>query len=115
MATILVIDDDAQARDLFTQVLGVEHEVTTASDWVTANAALRPGVDLVLIDVNMPTLSGDTVTKILLQTKPNLQIVLTSAMDESELRRLARSVGAAGAIPKTFDQLLRVRVRRYLP
>ena len=114
MATILVIDDDAEARDLFTEVLSSEHEVLTAQDWVTANAAFQPGVDLVLIDVNMPTLSGDTVTKILLKTNPNLKILLTSAMDESELRRLARDVGAAGAIPKSFDRLLLARLRRYL-
>ena len=114
MATILVIDDDAEARDLFTKVLSAEHQVLTAPDWVSASAAFQPGIDLVLIDVNMPTLSGDTVTKILLKTKPNLKILLTSAMDESELRRLARSVGAAGAVPKSFDRLLLARLRRFL-
>ena len=44
-----------------------------------------------------------------------VNIVLFSAMDESDLRRKAKEADALGYIPKTFDgNLLKSRVRRFL-
>lgn len=74
-------------------------------------------LDLILVDVNMPCLSGDTLTEILMkkvQSRP-LNIVLFSEMDESELKRKAQAVNARGYLPKTFDaDLLRLRVQHFL-
>ncbi len=118
MATLLVIDDSEDTRTLVKQVLGEEHEVLTIDSWVHATKYIfKHNIDLILLDINMPGLSGDKLAEVLMRSiksKP-LNIVLFSAMDESDLRRKAKEVGAKGYIPKTFDgNLLRSRVRRFL-
>ncbi len=118
MATLLVIDDSEDTRTLVKQVLGKEHEVLTLDSWVhAAEYIFKHNIDLILLDINMPGLSGDKLAEVLMRSvksKP-LNIVLFSAMDESDLRRKAKEIGAKGYIPKTFDaNLLNSRVRRFL-
>ena len=115
---ILVIDDLEEIRTLVKRVLSQEHEVFTIESWVEArNYIYKYDLDLILMDVNMPSLSGDKLTEVLLKTVKNkpLNIVLFSAMDEFELRKKARKVGAKGYIPKTLDEnVLRARVQKFL-
>ncbi len=118
MAKILVIDDLEEVRNLVKRVLGQEHEVFTIESWVHANEYIfKHDLDLILMDVNMPSLSGDKLTEVLMKTVKNksLNIVLFSAMDEFELRKKARKVGAKGYIPKTFDEnVLLSRAQKFL-
>ena len=118
MATLLVIDDSEDVRNLATQVLSDEHEVYAIDSWVHATEYIfKYSIDLILLDINMPGLSGDKLAEVLMRSvksKP-VNIVLFSAMDEADLRRKAKEVNAMGYIPKTFDgNLLRSRVRRFL-
>lgn len=118
MATLLVIDDTEDVRNLATQVLSEEHEVHAIDSWVHATDYIfKHDIDLILLDINMPGLSGDKLAEVLMKSvksKP-VNIVLFSAMDEGELRKKTKEVGAMGYIPKTFDgNLLRSRVRRFL-
>ncbi|PIE32750.1 hypothetical protein CSA56_14275 [candidate division KSB3 bacterium] len=118
MATLLVIDDTEDVRTLASQVLGEEHKVLTIDSWVHASKyILQYDIDLILLDVNMPGLSGDRLAEALMKTvkSKRLNIVLFSTIDENELRKKAKAVGALGYIPKTFDRnVLRARVRRFL-
>ena len=118
MAKILVIDDSEDVLSLAKQVLSEEYEVFAINSWVHATDYIfKHDIDLILLDINMPGLSGDKLAEVLMKSvksKP-LNIVLFSAMDEVELRRKAQEVGAKGYIQKTFDgNLLRSRVRRFL-
>lgn len=118
MAKILVIDDLEEIRNLVKRVLGREHEVFAIESWVHAKEYIyNHDLDLILMDVNMPSLSGDKLTEVLMKTVKNksLKIVLFSAMDEFELRKRARKVGAKGYIPKTLDEnVLRARIQKFL-
>ena len=118
MATLLVIDDSEDVRNLASQVLSDEHEVLSIDSWVHATEYIfKHDIDLILLDINMPGLSGDKLAEVLKKSVKSkaVNIVLFSAMDESELRRKAKEVDALGYIPKTFDgNLLKSRVRRYL-
>lgn len=118
MAILLVIDDSEDVRNLVKQVLSEEHDVLTIDSWVHATEYIfKHDIDLILLDINMPGLSGDKLAEVLMRSvksKP-LNIVLFSAMNETELRRMAKEVGAMGYIPKTFDgAVLSTRVRRFL-
>jgi DNA-binding response OmpR family regulator len=118
MATLLVIDDSEDVRNLAMQVLIDEHKVYTIDSWVHATEYIfKYSIDLILLDINMPGLSGDKLAEVLMRSvksKP-VNIVLFSAMDKAELRRKAKEVNAMGYITKTFDgNLLRSRVRRFL-
>ncbi|MBD3308548.1 response regulator [candidate division KSB3 bacterium] len=118
MATILAIDDSEDVRNLVKQVLSEEHDVLVIDSWVHATEYIfKHEIDLILLDINMPGLSGDKLAEVLMRSvksKP-LNIVLFSSIDEADLRQRAQEVGAVGYIPKTFDaNLLRSRVRRFL-
>ncbi|MCP4402847.1 MAG: response regulator [bacterium] len=118
MATLLVIDDSEDVRNLTSQVLSDEHEVLTIDSWVHATEYIfKHDIDLILLDINMPGLSGDKLAEVLKKSvkSKDVNIVLFSAMDESDLRRKAKEADAMGYIPKTFDgNLLKSRVRRFL-
>ena len=60
MATILVVDDDQDIRELIEEILeGAGHEVTLAADGQEAlNKLKRRAYDLVVLDIMMPTMSG---------------------------------------------------------
>ena len=107
MAKILLIDDSEEVRKLAGRILRKEHEVSAVEDWVQAAPLMfrDRSFDMVLIDVNMPTVQGDQIAEITRKTMVNPpKLVLFSAMDEDELRKKAESVGADGWISKTFKK-----------
>ena len=57
--TVLIIDDDEGMRDTLTAILRREYRVLRASTGETGLAILdRENVDVVLLDVRMPGISG---------------------------------------------------------
>jgi CheY-like chemotaxis protein len=114
---ILLLDDDEDMRALLPALLGNEYAVTAVTDWTEVNQHIfRSDFDLVLLDVDLPVLSGDKIAEVLSRTarKP-VKIVLFSAMDEVELAARARTAGAAGYLRKQLDkQSLRRRVRELI-
>lgn len=67
--------------------------------------------DLLLIDVNMPRLGGDTVVKLFGKAKPNSDtiVLLYSSLPVEALRAKAADSGAHGFIHKTDDTFELVR------
>src|SRR5688572_17213478 len=78
---------------------------------------LQEKPDLVLLDVCMPTVSGDTLVKLFSKASPDSHtiILLYSALDEPLLRSKAKASGADGYIVKSNDTSAFVRaVKRWL-
>ena len=104
-STILLLDDDPLILDTARRLLESEgfNAVVYSDGFNATNFAARAMPDLVLMDVNMPFLSGDNLIG-LFKRHPALQrvpIVLFSSNEESQLRSLAASVGAVGFISKS--------------
>lgn len=103
-AKILVMDDDAELLDTASRLLEPQFDVRTyraAFNRLNVVRDFQP--DLILMDVNMPLVPGDEVTR-LLKDSPELAdipVVLFSSNDERSLRRLARDCGAVGYISKS--------------
>jgi DNA-binding NarL/FixJ family response regulator len=104
---VLIVDDQAPFRDVartvveLTDGFEVVGEVETGEDSVTSARDLRP--DLVLMDVNLPGISGLEATKQILAdiaTKPVVVLVL-STYEAAEYGPQAEEVGAACFIPKS--------------
>lgn len=102
---ILLIDDDPLILDTARRLL--EHDgfevIVYTEGFNATNFAARVLPDLVLMDVNMPFLSGDHLVG-LFKRHPALRgvpVALFSSNDESELRALAATVGAIGFISKS--------------
>ena len=55
-ASILIVDDEKDTRELMARALGVDYQVTTAPDAELAIKALEadPSIALMLSDVRMP-------------------------------------------------------------
>ncbi|HEV7242336.1 MAG TPA: response regulator [Thermoanaerobaculia bacterium] len=114
---ILVVDDDAPILLLMRNLLrefGFD-PVTAASGRQAVEEAQRRTPDLVLLDRNMPGMSGDEVIAAIrsdgaLASVPVLMLT-GEPMDADELRRL----GATGAVMKPFDVTALVEmIRRHV-
>jgi DNA-binding NarL/FixJ family response regulator len=117
--TILVIDDNAVVLEATRATLEqAGFRVVTrdrASGAVVAVLHERP--DLVLVDVNMPNMTGDSLADILGRTRATrgTLVVLYSSLPANALRMKALAAGAHGFIQKNGAQAELVRqVRAFL-
>jgi CheY-like chemotaxis protein len=115
---ILIIDDDP-THLLYTQeILEADgHEVVVnRSGFGATLKVLKERPDVVLLDVNMPGLSGETVAGLLAQCQKErgFSIYLYSSNDEESLRRESLRLGTAGYVMKGDPMKLRDSVVRAL-
>jgi CheY-like chemotaxis protein len=102
---ILVVDDEDVMRELIGSMLETEgYSVTTAAGGAQALEAIRSSrPDLVLLDLNMPGVSGWDVIKRLVDDPQPPPVVAMSGMrvdEPPELRRIGKCVH--GYLPKPF-------------
>jgi CheY-like chemotaxis protein len=118
-ATILVVDDSEVVLAVTKALLSAAGYRVLTHPGPTGCVAviLQEKPDLVLIDVNMPKLGGETIVKLFGKAQPNSEaiILLFSSLPADQLERRAQSSGAHGYIRKTDDsfELLR-HVNRWL-
>ena len=113
---ILVVDDDPKSRKLLADLLGFErHSIVTAGTGAEALACVAAErLDLILLDVMMPDMSGYDVCRALRADSAAgmLPIVLVTALDQREERLRGLGAGADDFISKPIDPpelLARVR------
>ncbi|HEY5373810.1 MAG TPA: response regulator [Polyangiaceae bacterium] len=103
--TILIIDDDTVILDTARRLLERDGlRVLVYSEGFNAtNFAAQHRPDLVLMDVNMPFLSGDTLAGVFKRHAElgAVPLLLFSSNEEGELRRMARDLGVLGYISKS--------------
>jgi len=102
---VLVVDDEDNVRDVVQEYFtSLGYEVDIAHDGAEAlrcAAAIRP--DVVLLDINMPGLTGDEALNRLHALDPTVPIVmLTANADEHVARDLLRR-GAMDYVAKPFQ------------
>jgi DNA-binding response OmpR family regulator len=103
---VLVVDDDQDQLVLAERTLSAYgFEVRThRSSLGVSNLVRTSAPDLVLLDVNIPALTGDKVLALARAQAPmKTRFILYSASDESKLRALARESGADGYITKSVQ------------
>jgi two-component system, cell cycle response regulator len=105
--TILVVDDDYLSRELLqAHMENAHYTVMLANSGTKAlemAAAQQP--DIILMDVNMPGLSGYTVCNQLKKSPAtgHIPVLLMTAMDDEENIAQAVEAGADGFVSKPFD------------
>lgn len=102
---ILIVDDDPDLVDRITQLLEDDYEVFATTDWGEINKLFfREGVDLVLMDVNLPILAGDRLVAVLRAARRDKRtpIVYFSSSDEDTMKRLVQETGADGYMKKSL-------------
>ena len=110
-------EDDRAVRESVTRALELEGYVVTAvTEGIAAlEAASRPDVDLLLLDLGMPNMDGLTVCRRLRSAGSRLPILVLTARTEVSDRVSGLDAGADDYLPKPFslDELL-ARVRSLL-
>jgi CheY-like chemotaxis protein len=101
---VLVVDDDELTLEITRERLerlglavATRQQSLGTSRWILEN---KP--DLVLLDLQMPALTGAELAR-LLQRHMAGRVVVHSSLPTDELTRVAREVGAVGAISKAVS------------
>ena len=102
---VFIVDDDPEQLKLFERLLTLEgFEVTTSEGALgVSNLVRHYAPDVVLLDVNIPALTGDRLLTVARQHAPSTtKWVLVSACDEDRLRAIAADVKADGWMSKSM-------------
>jgi PAS domain S-box-containing protein len=110
--SVLLIDDEEAVRDMVGEVL--EHEgvsVLRAEDGAKGLAVFREKhqrIDVVLLDLSMPGLSGEETFRRLREVDPGVRVILSSGYDRDEARGRFGTGSPAGFIQKPYrpEQLM---------
>jgi CheY-like chemotaxis protein len=102
---ILLVDDDELILDAVAALLGMEgHEIHLAEGGAEALARFESGleVDLVILDMNMPGLTGAETLARLLRLRPEQVVLLCSGYGGEEMARLMTGRPNVLGIQKPF-------------
>jgi CheY-like chemotaxis protein len=104
---ILIIDDDISIRHMLGRVLVSEgYGVVSAADGLAALQIIEHSeIDLVLLDLKMPGMSGRETLKVLKEKRPELPVIVISAYSRQEFDSTAE-VSALFQKPLDFPTLL---------
>ena len=105
--SVLVVDDDTEQLDMvrrFLRLEGFEVEICSSPIGVS-NLVRRMRPSVVLLDVNIPALSGTNLLQLLKKQVDGAgtRFVLFSSEDTDKLRRLAGEFGADDYLQKGVD------------
>jgi DNA-binding NarL/FixJ family response regulator len=105
MIRILIVDDQNFTRQALQAILEAEIDFEVVGKATNGAEALkyleqRP-VDITLVDLEMPEMSGLTVTKILGQRFPDTKVIILSSHDDQDNINAAVEAGARGYLLKS--------------
>lgn len=111
MATrrVLVVDDEATVRSALIDILRAMRypdalEVEGLADGQAAlDSVVRQRPDLILLDLQMPRMSGLTLLKHIREIESRVPIIVISATEDTNVAAEALRRGAVAYIPKPFD------------
>ncbi len=109
---ILVVDDEEVTRQFITSALhaGQRHILTAASGEEALEIAKQTDLDLVLLDLIMPGISGVETFRQLHALRPDLPVVIVTGYPDSDLMSKALEIGPFTMMnkPIDFNQLQKV-------
>ena len=107
-----IIEDDAYLRDSYSAIINSSNEFTVTNTFRTGEDALRElkrqRPDLILMDIELPGKTGVECTALMKEKYPQLQIVMVTVYEDTELVFDSLKAGASGYITKSsnYEQLL---------
>ncbi len=117
MPTILVVEDDAKiARLLELELMHAGYQVEVAHDGRAGlDRALAGGIDLMLLDVMLPQMSGLEVVRRVKEEQPLLPVLMVTARGDRYDKVSGLDLGADDYITKPFEmEELLARIRAFL-
>jgi DNA-binding response OmpR family regulator len=118
MIDVLVVDDDDEFGELIVQRLSAEgvSAALQSGPFGTINRMRRERPLLVILDINMPAISGQEVSKLIRSAEglEGTKLLLMSSMDQVQLDLVKREVGADAAVTKGIDRVALLGIVRRL-
>ncbi len=107
---VLVVDDDTALLRAVMRILGrAGHQVTGASDSLEGlSAALEDELDVALLDIRMPNVSGMEMLAEIKAKRPDLEVVMMTAHATVETAVAAVKAGAYDYLTKPFEDIEQV-------
>ncbi|MDY7230415.1 sigma-54-dependent transcriptional regulator [Hyalangium rubrum] len=106
-AKILVVDDDTVVLKAVTSILQREgYPVVAVDDAVEGLAAAKdPSIDVAVLDINMPHLSGMDLLKAIKAERPDVEVIMMTAYATVETAVEAVKAGAYDYLTKPFENI----------
>ncbi len=106
-AKILVVDDDTVVLKAVNQILQREgYPVVAIDDAVEGLAAAKdPSIDVAVLDINMPHLSGMDLLKAIKAERPDVEVIMMTAYATVETAVEAVKAGAYDYLTKPFENI----------
>ncbi|MGB5631155.1 MAG: response regulator transcription factor [Waterburya sp.] len=104
MIKILVVDDQNFTRQALQSILETESDLEVVGKAISGSEAIeyleQTKVDITIVDLEMPEMSGSTLTKILGQRFPETKVIILSSHDDEDNIYSALESGARGYLLK---------------
>lgn len=105
-STLLIIDDDAGVREVVVTILEADgfvvHQAENGEAGVEQFRQHKDAIDLVLLDMKMPGLSGDETLHLLREIQPTLKVIVSSGYTEREIDAYLQNAEVMAFLPKPF-------------
>ena len=116
---ILVIDDEAHlceiARDILSNLGYTVYVANNGQEGVEFYKTRQASIDLILLDINMPVMSGIEAFELLRAVNPNLRIIIVSGYGKGIIDTPRFSSEVNGFVQKPFQlETLAFKVRKVL-
>jgi DNA-binding NarL/FixJ family response regulator len=102
---ILLADDHAVVREGLRMVLDAQPDLEVVAEAGDGAEAVRAGldeeIDLAILDIAMPRMTGLHAARVLARQRPKLRIVMLSMHENEQYLHEALRAGAAGYVAKT--------------
>ena len=101
MPKILIVDDDKNLRQIYARYLGMEgYEIAEAANAEEAlSRSSADSFDAVLLDIRLPTLSGEELAPKIRESQPKTSLIISSCHDVDFQKKAV--AGAQGYFNKT--------------
>ncbi|MFO0825204.1 MAG: PAS domain S-box protein [Gemmataceae bacterium] len=111
--TVLLVDDESMIRDIGQLVLeGAGFRVMMAGDGIEAVEVFErehAAIDLVILDVTMPRMSGRDAFRRLVEIDPNVKVLFSTGYSSEDIAELGGSVGLLGKPYRAHELLAAVQ------
>lgn len=117
MIRIVIADDHAMVRGGLKQIVATTSDIEVVGEATRGDEVLellgQPLIDLLLLDMTMPGLSGIELIKRLHEEKPALPILILSMHNEVQVVTRALKAGASGYVIKDSEpEILLLAIRK---
>jgi DNA-binding NarL/FixJ family response regulator len=117
MIRVLIADDHAIVRRGLKQIVGTTADIFVAGEAAQGNEVLdglrAESVDLLLLDMSMPGISGIDLIRRIRAERPTLPVLVLTMHNEAQIVSRALRVGASGYVTKDSDpEVLLAAIRK---